>query len=73
MPDLTPTERRRGNPRQVCYLYRCQRCKVPQRGGSNLKFCKNRIPLIMGWYVCHVSLDRIKTVKGPIPSTLRIV
>lgn len=58
-------------PRQVCYLYTCQRCKMPSKRGSGAKYCD----LPFSWFggVCRGRLVRVKTVKGPIPVRLKVV
>ena len=63
---------KRGKPRQVSYLYRCRACLRVSRRGSNAKRCDLRHYVWSKQRSCRGLLDRMKTVKGPVPVKLKV-
>lgn len=66
-------ERRRGKPRQTSYLYRCTRCASISQRGSSAKWCAVVLWRFGKWRKCEGYLNRLKTVKGPVPVTLKVI
>jgi|HubBroStandDraft_6_1064221.scaffolds.fasta_scaffold232415_2 hypothetical protein len=55
--------------RMTSYLYFCHWCKRNSIRGSSAKRCD----LLNGHgHTCYGLLDRVKTVKGPIPVKLKV-